>query len=65
LEDIEEVFSKKTDNSVSKNLLNLEIRNFISLSFKLESNESSSLIEEIEHEDRNFDLNNLIIDDSD
>ncbi|CAG8773438.1 20838_t:CDS:2, partial [Dentiscutata erythropus] len=63
-ENIEES-SEETDNSVSENSLNLEIGNFISLSSRLESNESSSLNEEIEHGNRDFDLNDLISDDSD
>ncbi|CAG8789178.1 3712_t:CDS:2, partial [Dentiscutata erythropus] len=58
-EDIEES-SEETDNSVSENSLNLEIGNFISLSSRLKFNESSSLNKEIEHGNRDFDVNDLI-----
>ncbi|CAG8648190.1 17501_t:CDS:1 [Racocetra persica] len=52
--------SEELEDLVSENLLNLEVENFISLSSKLESNESLNMSEDIIHGDKNFDINDLI-----
>ncbi|CAG8681231.1 29763_t:CDS:2, partial [Racocetra persica] len=58
-EDMEES-SEEINDFVGKNLLNLKIGNLISLSFKLEFNEL--LNEEVVHDDKNFNVNDLIND---
>ncbi|CAG8787641.1 12522_t:CDS:1, partial [Acaulospora morrowiae] len=49
-------------NSVSnENILTLEIENFINLSTNLDYNELSNVIEEqVEHGDKDFDVNDLL-----
>ncbi|CAG8491701.1 11269_t:CDS:2, partial [Scutellospora calospora] len=51
---------KEPDDLVNKNLINLKVRNFISLLSRLEPNESSSLSEDVIHRDKDFDINKLI-----
>ncbi|CAG8816087.1 6164_t:CDS:2, partial [Cetraspora pellucida] len=58
-EDMEEDMEEPSEeDSVGKNLLTLEIENFISLSSKLKSNKL--LTEDIVHGNRDFDVNDLI-----
>ncbi|CAG8531274.1 28345_t:CDS:1 [Racocetra persica] len=52
--------SEELEDLVSKNSLNLEVKNFISLSFKLKSNELLNMSEDIIHGNKNFDINDLI-----
>ncbi|CAG8727891.1 2912_t:CDS:1, partial [Dentiscutata heterogama] len=47
---------------VNEDSTNLKVRNLIILSFNLELNESSSLNEEVIHENKDFDINDLISD---
>ncbi|CAG8756209.1 5406_t:CDS:2, partial [Racocetra fulgida] len=54
--------SEELEDLVSENLLNLKVKNFISLSSKLESNESLNMSEDIIHGNKNFDVNDLISD---
>ncbi|CAG8725386.1 22793_t:CDS:2, partial [Cetraspora pellucida] len=58
-DDIENSF-EEVNNSVRENTLNLEIKNLISLFFKLKFTESLS--ENIVYKDKDFDINNLIND---
>ncbi|CAG8693302.1 3333_t:CDS:1, partial [Cetraspora pellucida] len=51
---------KELDDLVSKNSSYLEVENFIYLFSKLEINKSSSLIEEVVHSNKNFDITDLI-----
>lgn len=57
-ENTEEVL--EIEDLANENSVNLEVRNFISLSSKLEPNESSSLSDDVIHGDRDFDINDLI-----
>ncbi|CAG8735470.1 11394_t:CDS:1 [Racocetra fulgida] len=52
--------SEELEDLVSENSLNLEVENFISLSSKLEFNESLNMSEDIIHGDKNFNVNDLI-----
>ncbi|KAF0459915.1 hypothetical protein F8M41_000675 [Gigaspora margarita] len=49
------------DNLVEENLTNLEIENIINLLSKLEINEPNT-IEEIVHENKDFDINDILSD---
>ncbi|CAG8499351.1 1584_t:CDS:2, partial [Scutellospora calospora] len=57
IEDMEDLLE---ENLAKENSINLEIENLINLSFKLKLSESSSIIEEIIHRDKNFDVNELL-----
>ncbi|CAG8563704.1 5441_t:CDS:1, partial [Scutellospora calospora] len=48
------------DDLVNENSTNLEVGNFISLSSRLEPDESSNLSEDVIHRDKDFDINELI-----
>ncbi|CAG8446723.1 5495_t:CDS:2 [Dentiscutata heterogama] len=61
-EDVEEL--SELDDLVGENSTKLEVENIINLSSKLEINESSA-IEEIVHGNKDFDVNDLLSDDSD
>src|SRR6185437_15588731 len=51
---------KELEDLVNENSTSLEVRNLISLSSKLEFNESSSLNEEVIHGNKDFDIDDLI-----
>ncbi|KAF0437094.1 hypothetical protein F8M41_004486 [Gigaspora margarita] len=66
LEELAEETTEETEEEledlVNENSTNLEVGAFISLSSKLEPNESLSLNEEVIHGNKDFDIDNLISD---
>ncbi|CAG8809392.1 6779_t:CDS:2, partial [Gigaspora rosea] len=65
-EEHDEKSTEETDEEpedlVNENSTYLEVGNFISLSSNLEPNESSNLVEEVIHGNRDFDIDDLISD---
>ncbi|KAF0487200.1 hypothetical protein F8M41_022602 [Gigaspora margarita] len=66
LEEHEEENTKETNEAledlVNENSTYLEVENFIFLSSNLEPNESSNLVEEVIHGNKDFDIDDLISD---
>jgi len=61
-EESTEETDEEPEDLVNENSTYLEVGNFISLSSNLEPNESSNLVEEVIHGNRDFDIDDLISD---